>query len=347
VNTNDGTTGTPAALGYRMPAEWEARDFTLMAWPVRPEAWLAGLEEARDGYAETAHAIAEFEKVVMIARPEVAADARARLSAAVEVWELDHDDSWVRDSGPTFLLDDAGGRAAVNWRFNAWGRKYSPYDADDRLAAEILSRMGVPRFDAPLVLEGGSIHSDGEGTILTTEECLLNPNRNPELSRSDIEGLLRDFLGVRAFVWLGKGLAGDETDGHVDNLACFVRPGTVLVQGPLSAENAAALERGRDAAGRRLSVMAVDAPPPRSCAGEALTLSYVNYYPTAGGIVVPLFGRDDGADMKRADDRALGVLREAYPDRKIVPVDGMKIIKGGGNVHCITQQVPAPRGRKL
>lgn len=329
-----------------MPGEWEDRDFTLMAWPVRAEAWLAGLEEARQGYVETAHAICEFERVVMIARSDVAEDARRRLSTAVEVWELPHDDSWVRDSGPTFLVDEEGGRVGVSWRFNAWGEKYTPYDADDRLAAELLSRLGTPRFDAPLVLEGGSIHSDGEGTILTTAECLLNPNRNPRLSKADIEGYLRDFLGARSFVWLETGLPGDETDGHVDNIACFVKPGTVLVQGPLTARNQALLSEARDAAGRRLEVIAVEAPPERRCAGEPLTLSYVNYYPTAGGLVVPTFGAEGGEDLRRADDRALGILREAYPGRKVVAVDGMKIIKGGGNVHCITQQVPAPRGRK-
>lgn len=353
--------GRPRERGYRMPAEWASREGTLMAWPVRAEAWLEGLSEARDGYVEVANAVSEFEKVTMVARRRPGPngirpceEARRRLSSAVEVWEFDHDDSWMRDNGPTFLLDAAGDRAAVNWRFNAWGRKYEPFDADDALAPALLERMGVPRFDAPLVMEGGSFHTDGEGTLLTTAECLLAPTRNPGLSREGIEGLLREYLGVETVVWLEKGLAGDETDGHVDNLACFAAPGVVVLQVSSdpsdwnhegSLRNLRDLAAVRDARGRRLEVRAIEQPPARTCRGERLTLSYVNYYPVEGGLVVPVFGRDGGSDMRASDDAALGVLAELYPGRKIVPVDGMKIIKGGGNVHCITQQVPAA-GRK-
>ncbi len=330
-----------------MPAEWAPREATLMAWPVREAAWLEGLEDARSGYAEVANAVSEFEPLIMIARSDCVSDARRRLSSAVEIWEMPHDDSWIRDNGPTFLLDGAGGRSAVNWRFNAWGRKYEPFDADDALAPLVLERMGVRRFDAPLVMEGGSIHVDGAGTLLTTAECLLNPNRNPSLSKVEIEAYLSAFLGVKSFVWLEKGLAGDETDGHVDNVACFVAPGVVAVQvsGPDDA-NAAALSLSVDAAGRRLEVVEIPAPPERRCRGEPLTLSYINYYPVTGALVVPVFGKDGDPAIRAADDRALGILREAYPGRKIVPIDGMRIIKGGGNVHCITQQVPAS-GRRV
>jgi agmatine deiminase len=343
-----------------MPAEWEAREGTLMAWPVRDEAWLGGLAEARDGFVEVANAISEFERVVMIARPGVdadgyacAADARKRLSSSIEIWELPHDDSWLRDNGPTFLLDGAGNRAAVNWRFNAWGEKYRPYDADDRLAPLILERLGVRRYDAPLVLEGGSIHVDGAGTLLTTEECLLAANRNPGLSQAEIESLLREYLGVTSFIWLDRGLAGDETDGHVDNLACFVRPGLVAMQATsdrrdpnfLSSErNLRILMKASDATGKRLDIVTLEQPPARSHRGEALTLSYINYYPVSGGLIVPTFASSGGQDMALSDEQALGVLRELYPDRKIVPIDGMRIIKGGGNVHCITQQIPAAGG---
>lgn len=318
-----------------------------MAWPVREDAWLEGLEDARAGYAEVANAICDFERLIMIARPDCAADARRRLSSAVEIWELPHDDSWIRDNGPTFLLDSEGHRAAVSWRFNAWGEKYRPYDADDALAARILERLGDRRFDAPLVMEGGSIHSDGEGTILTTEECLLNPNRNPQLSKTDIEGYLCGYLGARAVVWLERGIPGDETDGHVDNVACFVAPGRVAVQVAADGPdlNAQALSRARDAAGRLLEVVEIAEPPARHCRGERLTLSYVNYYPVNGGLIVPVFGKDGDSSAGKADERALAVLRESYPGRKIVATDGIKIIKGGGNVHCITQQIPAAGGR--
>ncbi len=330
-----------------------------MAWPVRAEAWLDGLAEARDGYVEVANAISEFERVIMIVRPgteggyDAVADARKRLSSAVELWELPHDDSWLRDSGPTFILDAAGKRAAVNWRFNAWGEKYRPYDADDRLAGVIAERLGARRFDAPLVLEGGSIHTDGEGTLLTTAECLLAKNRNPDLDAADIEALLREYLGVTAFIWLDRGLAGDETDGHVDNLACFVRPGLIAMQATAdradanfanSETNLRILMKAEDAAGRRVDLVTIEQPPARYCRSERLTLSYINYYPVSGGLVVPVFASSGGADMAASDERALAVLRELYPGRKIVPIDGMRIIKGGGNVHCITQQIPAVGG---
>ncbi len=340
-----------------MPAEWYPRAATLMAWPVRTEAWLDGLDQARDGFTEVAAAIAEFEPLVMVARGEAdasgytaAADARRRLGRNTEIWELPQDDSWIRDNGPTFLVDDRGRRAGVNWRFNAWGRKYDPFDADDALAARILDRLGLRRFDAPLVLEGGSIHVDGQGTLLTTAQCLLAANRNPELSQEKIESFLRDYLTVDTVVWLDRGLSGDETDGHVDNVACFVQPGLVALQVAADADsanhaamarNAAILAAATDAQGRRLRVVGIPEPPVRACGGETLALSYINFYPVSGGLVVPVFGRDGSADLRRADDRALGILAELYPGRKIVAIDGMKIIKGGGNVHCITQQIPA------
>ncbi len=360
VNTTstEGTL-TPRERGFRMPAEWEGREATLMAWPVRAEAWLDGLDEARDGFVEVANAISGFERVIMIARGNAEADgyspfkdARKRLSSAIEVWDLPHDDSWLRDNGPTFLLDEKGGRCGIDWRFNAWGRKYEPYDADDRLASLVLRRMETERVAAPLVLEGGSIHTDGEGTLLVTEECLLARNRNPDLSKADIEDLLREYLGVDTFIWLDRGLAGDETDGHVDNLACFVRPGLIAVQVTSdpeqenyanSARNLAILAEARDYAGRRPQVLKIEQPPARSCRGERLTLSYVNYYPVSGGLVIPVFGRDGDSAMRASDERALSTLREAYPGRKTVAIDGLRIIKGGGNVHCITQQIPAPR----
>ena len=351
-----------------MPAEWEPRELTLMSWPVRAETWLDGLAGANDGYAEVANAISGFEKLVMIARRRPDADGRVpfaeakqRLSSDIELWDFLHDDSWLRDNGPTFVLGPSGERAGCAWRFNAWGKKYQPFDADQALAPRILEKLGVRRIDAPFVLEGGSIHSDGEGTILTTRECLLNPNRNPDLTQTDIEGYLRTYLDAKSFIWLDRGLLGDETDGHVDNLACFVRPGLIAMQVPrlwkdrtnqnmspdklACADNLEILASARDAAGHKPEVVTIEAPPPRTCQGEILTLSYINFYPVTGGLVVPVFGKDGDAETKRADDRALGILGELYPGRKLHPVDGMRIIKGGGNVHCITQQVPLPTQR--
>ena len=362
-----------------MPAEWEPRELTLMSWPVRAETWLEGLAGANDGYSEVANAISAFERLVMVARHQPDADGRVpfaeakqRLSSDIELWDFPHDDSWLRDNGPTFVLGASGERAGCTWRFNAWGKKYQPFDADQALAPRILERLGVRRIDAPFVLEGGSIHSDGEGTILTTRECLLNPNRNPDLTQADIEGYLRAYLDAKSFIWLDRGLYGDETDGHVDNLACFVRPGLIAMQVPrlwhdrthdqardnrspalpassrqapderACADNLEILATARDALGRKPEVVTIEAPPARTCRGETLTLSYINFYPVTGGLIVPVFGRDGDAESKKADDRALGILGELYPGRKMHPVDGMRIIKGGGNVHCITQQVPLP-----
>jgi len=354
--TNFETSTTPQEDGFWMPPEWFPRAGTLMSWPVRSEAWLDGLEEARDGYVEVARAIAEFEQLYMVARSETEADgyvpyaeARKRLPSTVEVWDFPHDDSWLRDNGPTIVVHEDGRRAGINWQFNAWGEKYHPFNADNELAHRILEKLGLPRYDAPLILEGGSIHVDGEGTLLTTEECLLAKNRNPSLSKEAIENYLKAYLSVSTIIWLDQGLWGDETDGHVDNLACFIQPGRVLIQVateadspnmPNSRKNLAILESARDAKGRKLEIVTIPEPPRRTCRGESLTLSYINFYPVSGGLIVPVFGKEGDADMKKADDRALGILREQYPDRKIVPIDGMKIIKGGGNVHCITQQIP-------
>jgi agmatine deiminase len=337
---------TPVENHFFMPPEWWERDRTFMSWPVRPEAWLEGLDEARDGYAEVANAISEFEPVSMIARPDAMESAKRSLSSAVELIELPHDDSWMRDNGPTFLVDGKGGIAGVNWKFNAWGGKYHPYEDDDLLASRLLDRLGIRRFDAPLVLEGGSIHVDGEETLLATEECLLNKNRNPSLSRSEIEAFLRDYLGVSSFIWLEKGLWGDETDGHVDNVACFVKPGLIAMQVtedrndpnfPNTQRNLAILAEARDAKGRKPEIARIGQPPARSCRGESLSLSYINYYPVTGGIILPRFS----GSAKASDEAARGLLAELYPGRTVHGIDGMRIIKGGGNVHCITQQMPS------
>ncbi len=338
--------GTPAADGFRMPAEWAPHDRCWMAWPCREEAWPEGLAPARAAYAEVAAAIAAFERVTMIARPEDAAAAARMCGARVEIAAIEIDDSWTRDTGPTFLVDDAGGLAGVDWRFNGWGGIYAPVDRDDALAARILAAAGARRYAAPMVLEGGAIHVDGEGTLLTTEECLLNPNRNPDLDGAEIEALLRAYLGVEEIVWLGRGLADDETSGHVDNVACFVRPATVVVQVPddpadpnhgAAVDNLARLAEARDAAGRRFEVIHLPAPAPRRERGAWLALSYVNFYIANGGVVMPAF--DDPAD-----GIAREILEGLFPDRQVVPVPAIEIARGGGGIHCITQQQPARAG---
>ncbi len=291
--------------------------------------------------------------------------ARSVLPPQVRVVEIASDDAWLRDTGPTFVVDGNGGRRGVDWRFNAWGGfkdgLYFPWDRDQRVARKVLEIEGADRYAAPLILEGGSIHVDGEGTVLSTEECLLNPNRNPELSREQIEAALHDYLGTEKVVWLGRGVHADETDGHVDNLACFARPGVVLLtwcedpsdpQHEVSRDARERLEAATDARGRRFEVVLLPTPGPLEMsaeeaagvdviagtkprqAGDRLAGSYVNFYLGNDRVVHPLLDQ-------RTDAEAAAILRGCFPEREVVGVPAREILLGGGNVHCITQQVPA------
>jgi agmatine deiminase len=356
---------TPAADGFRMPAEFEPHAGCWMAWPERPDNWRLGAEPAQRAFAAVAEAIAASEPVTMGVSDAWFERCRAMLSPAVRVVEISTDDAWLRDTGPTFVVDGEDGRRGVDWRFNAWGGLegglYSPWDRDERVAAKVLEVEGDDRYRAPFVLEGGAIHVDGEGTVLTTEQCLLNPNRNPDLSREQVEQGLRDYLGVEKVIWLGKGVVDDETDGHVDELACFVRPGVVLLtwtedasdpQHPVSRDARERLEAATDAGGRGLEVVLVPSPGPLTISeeeaagvepakgtlarrpGDRLAGSYANFYAANSRIVHPLLDQ-------RHDEEAARILGECFPEREIVGVPAREILLGGGNIHCITQQVPA------
>lgn len=338
---------TPKQAGFHMPAEWAPHTRCWMAWPCRPDTWgddAALFEAARDAYAAIAHAIARFEPVTMVAHPRDAAQARARLGRDVTVESWPISDSWARDTGPSFLVDGQGGLAGVDWGFNAWGMNYTDFADDARLARRILDHAHARRFVGPLILEGGSISVDGEGTVLVTERCLLNGNRNPHLDRADVEAALGEFLGVEAVIWLGDGLENDETDGHVDEVACFTAPGKVLVlegQDPadpntaILADAIRRLELATDARGRRLEVLRIPHPALRREGPYGrMTTSYANFYIANGGIVAPSY--DDPMD-----DRAKAVLEAAFPSREVVMVPSLALCAGGGNIHCITQQEPA------
>lgn len=334
---------TPAEEGFIMPAEWEPHRRCWMAWPCRPAAWGGGLEEARDATAEVAREIVAFEPVTMVCNPGDAADVSLRCGRGVEVLPLAIDDSWTRDTGPTFVVGPGGEVAGVDWRFNGWGGKYLPYDEDARLASRILEHQSLRRFEAPLVLEGGAIHSDGQGTVLTTESCALNPNRNPGLSRDEVERHLKDYLGARAVIWLAGGLQDDETDGHVDNVACFARPGTVLAlttddttdgNHAVLQENLARLRAASDAGGRALEVVEVRQPARRERQGRRMALSYINFYFANGAVLMPAFGAPE-------DEPAFRTLRRLFPDRQVRQVLAGDVVAGGGGIHCITQQQPA------
>ncbi|GEB78193.1 putative agmatine deiminase [Sporolactobacillus inulinus] len=344
----------PRELTYRMPAEWQTHACTFLSWPVRasmcaPENYAPVCR----GYAAFAQAIAEFEPVVLLINENEEERVTSFLHPSaypINLRVLPHNDSWVRDNGPTFLINEQEELAGVNWRFNAWGGKYTPWDLDDALAAKLLDELGIQRYDAPLVMEGGSFHVDGEGSLLTTEQCLLNPNRNPELDRAQIEQILKEYLNISKVIWLKNGLSGDETDGHVDNIACFAAPGKILIQScgdpndenwQITEENIARLRQMLDAKGRKLEVIRVPQPPKRVNGSERLTLSYLNFYFVNGGIILPVFGDD----AEETDQQAITILSETFPDRRIRPVDGTAIIGEGGNVHCATQQMPAYRKR--
>ncbi|BDA42897.1 Agmatine deiminase [Coccomyxa sp. Obi] len=366
----------PAEEGYRMPAEWEPHKQCWMGWPLRPDNWRNNAQPAQEAFAAVVTAIMAFEPVTVCAPTEPQMEvAEGKVPHQTEVLCMFQNDSWFRDTGPTFLVrdrsDHPGEReiAGVDWVFNAWGGitggLYKDWREDDRVAGRILRLEMVKRFKCHAVLEGGSIHTDGEGTLLTTEECLLNPNRNPTMTKEQIEQMLKDFTGVRKVLWLPKGLYADEdTNGHVDNIACFARPGEVLLswtddqtdpQFERSVENYDYLSSQTDAKGRKIKIIKLPLPPPLYYteeeaagvqqvdgsaprkAGERLAASYVNFYMPNGGAVIPQFG----GEAAEADARALEVLRETFPERKVVGVSTREILLGGGNIHCITQQQPA------
>lgn len=336
-------TETPGKSGFRLPPEWSRHDRCWMAWPCRKALWDDGLNAAADAYAAVARAIARFEPVTMVAPPDRAADARTLCGPDVTVEVQPLDDSWMRDIGPTFLCNGAGDIAGVAWRFNAWGEKYSSFSEDAALAGRLLDQLNVRRYDAPWVLEGGAFHGDGEGTLIVTESVLLNNNREGPTTRAEMEAVLEEWLGIRKVIWLPAGLAEDETDGHVDNVACFTGPGNLLAlvtptpDDPNHAtlrRNLAVLESETDASGRPLKVTAIEQPTQRDDAGRPLPASYINFYVANGGIVMPKFAIGH-------DAAAAAIVQAAFPDRELVQVDARAIVRGGGGIHCITQQQPA------
>jgi agmatine deiminase len=330
--------------GFAMPAEWTAQRRTWMCWPAREAAWggAAGMQRAKRAFADIALAICAFQPVTMAVRPQDADEAGAMLAGKAGVFAVPLDDSWARDSGPTFLTGPRLG--AVQWRFNAWGEKYAPYDEDARLARRIAERAGATLFEAPLICEGGAIHSDGEGTLIATEQALCNPNRNPQLSRDVIEALLLRFTGSRKMIWLGEGFSDLETDGHIDNIACFLAPAKVLIGVPPfesqpdwePVQDAIRILRAaRDALGRGFEIVEIEQPQRERFdrRGRPLAASYVNFALVNGGVIMPAF--DDPSDEK-----ACAVLKQCFPQRKIVQLDARAIVEGGGGIHCITCQEP-------
>jgi agmatine deiminase len=330
---------TPASAGFSMPAEWARHAGCLMAWPTRRELWQDRFDQAKRDYAAVARAVADFEQVLMVCTPGAAAEVKDLCGGAVEALELPIDDSWARDSGPVFVTNDAGQVAAVRFGFNAWGERWHPHGDDALLPVRIASHLGMRLFSAPFVLEGGAFLVDGHGTVVTTEQCLLNPNRNRDMTRQDVEQGLRDYLGVTTIVWLPTGHSLDVgpagTDGHVDGVAQYVGPGHLLLEAPTDPSspesdtgerNLALLGQTRDARGRAFKVSRLDPGPDAA-------VSYANHYLANDAVVVPVGGA-------ATDHAVLELLRGVYPSRQVIPVPGETLAFGGGGPHCITQQIP-------
>ena len=349
-----------------MPAEYERHSACWMLWPERTDNWRQGAKPAQAAFVEVASAIAQGEPVTVGVSAAQFQNARARLPAQVRVVEISSNDAWMRDCGPTFVIDAKGRRRGVDWTFNAWGGVegglYFPWDRDDEVAQKVLEIEGAERYRTSFVLEGGAIHVDGQGTCLTTEECLLNPNRNRNASRAEVETLLRRYLGVKTVIWLGKGVYLDETGGHIDELACFTGPGQIALtwtedrtdpQYEISFDAHQRLRHARDARGRRFTIHKIHQPGPLYMtaaeaagidvragsrprrAGDRLPASYINFYIANKCVVMPLYD-------KRWDAAAARTLKRLFPGRKVVGVGTREVLLGGGNIHCITQQVPQP-----
>jgi agmatine deiminase len=344
----------PAALGYRMPAEWEPHAATWLTWP-RPDgiSFPGRYEVVPPVYARFIEQLTAVEEVNLNVW-DAAMEARVRelltgLEASLDRVRFQHFpayEPWCRDHGPIFLVRETAGRrerAMVDWAYNAWGNKYPPYDLDDAVPQRVAELRGLPLFSPGIVMEGGSIDVNGRGTLLTTEACLLNPNRNPGLTRAEIERYLRDYLGVSKILWLGEGIVGDDTDGHVDDLARFINPTTVVTvveEDPADAnygllqDNLHRLRGFTDQDGRGLRVVELPMPGVVEQDGQRLPASYANFYIANGLVVVPIYRHPN-------DTRALATLQREFPDRRVVGLDSTELIWGLGSFHCLSQQEPS------
>lgn len=358
---------TPIEDRFRMPAEFEKHQGCIMIWPERPDSWQYGAVAARKAFAEVAEAINKSEKVTVCASFDGYDTAREMLSPKIRVIEMSSDDSWARDVMPTFVKNDEGVIRGIDWGFNAWGGLYDglyfPWDKDNKMARKFCDLLNVDVYDnRNFIMEGGAVHVDGEGTAMVTETCLLSEGRNPKLNRQEIEDMLKSYLGVSTVIWLPCGIYQDETNEHIDNICAFVGPAHVVLawtddendpQHDMSVRCYEVLSKQRDAKGRKFKITKLPLPSPiymtdEECEGlinfngeptrtegYRLAASYVNFYISNGSVVMPAFG-----DIK--DDEASEILKNIFPKREIIQIDARDILIGGGNIHCITQQIPLP-----
>ena len=352
---------TPAALGFRMPAEWHRHEATWFTWPKDPITWPDRVPQVREIFLRMIEVLAEHEIVnLLVDDEEAAADVRRRITGSpmgpqaknVRLHLVPTVDSWIRDYGPNFVVHDDGRVAFNDFGFNAWGGKYETLKADSRVPKLLEPIIGLPRFPCDgVVLEGGSIDVNGAGVVMTTEQCLLNGNRNPTLNRAEIERVLCDYLGVRHVLWLGEGVAGDDTDGHIDDIARFTDASTIVcameedpadVNHHILADNVRRLELARDANGQPYRVVTLPMPGPvmadaEEPGGEEVRLpaSYANFYIANNVVLLPVFGHAN-------DRRAVDILQPLFPGRRVVPINCEPLVWGMGAIHCVSQQQPAP-----
>ena len=342
---------TPKEKKFYMPPEWYPHTCCWMQWPYNnpnhdgygtvPSWSHFDFDKGRLAWSNVANSIAKFEKVKMIVHPDEISKAKKLLNSEIEIIQLKIDDCWARDSGAIFLINKENKLVGIDWEFNGWG-KFKPFDSDNKVAKFMIQNSSATYFKNNMILEGGSIHVDGEGTLLTTEQCLLNKNRNPQLSKEEIENNLKEYLDINKIIWLKNG-TDEGTDGHVDNIACFVKVGTVLAlsckdkNDPFYErinENLEILKTSTDNRGRKLNVIELEMSYKRLIPDDDEPSSYINFYIANKGIVMPSF------EDEKADYRAKTIVQSVFPDRKIIAINGIDISMGGGNVHCITQQQP-------
>jgi agmatine deiminase len=334
---------TPAEDGYYMPPDWGPHERCWMAWPCRIGAWGEAMDQACLATAALARAIAEYEPVNMLVPSELIPIARLQMGTLVSIWEAELDDSWSRDIAPNFLINGEGGLAGAVFDFNAWGNKYQDYGRDAKVGEWMLRELNLPCYQVPMVLEGGAIHVDGSGTLITTESVAFNPDRNPTLDQRQIEERLAMYFGIRKVIWLPDGLVGDPADGHINKVARFIAPGRVMCavaayrgdpnHGVLS-DNLARLSQERDALGRPLELVELPLPAPlQKQDGSYLIRSYLDFYIANAAVYVPAF--DDAGDEEAAKS-----IAAAFPEREVVQLDMADIALRGGAIHSLTQQQP-------
>ena len=344
-------TSTPAALGFGMPAEWEPQEAVWLSWPHRRATWPRHFRPIPGKFAEIVATISRFQKVRVNCAMELQPGAKRLCTQAgaamtrVTFYNHPTNDAWCRDHGPIFVKHARTGAIALtDWKFNAWGGKYSPFDRDDQIPSCIARALGLRRFAKEMVLEGGSIDVNGAGLLLTTEACLLNQNRNPGFTRNEIEQALRDMLGVRTILWLGDGIVGDDTDGHVDDLSRFFAADGIVTAVERNRrdrnfaaldENLARLRAMRTAAGKRFRIAELPMPAPVFCESQRLPASYANFLVINGAVLMPAFRQP------RRDAEAAEVLAACFPGREIIPIDCRELVWGRGTLHCISQQQPS------